>query len=193
MIFMNAMLRSSLIWASETYYNLKEQEIRQIERIEENFMRQLLKTRKSCPINQLYTELGQVPARFDIIKMRIFFLKYILEQDPESSLAKMYKLQLQNPKRGDWASQCKKSMEKIKLNLSNEQIRNMTKYEFKNLVRKKCKESAYQYLMNKRGKKGEQIIYSSIRMSEYLLPNEKMSIEDQRKKFEIRNKLSHKR
>ena len=152
-------------------------------------MRQLLKTRKSCPINQLYTELGQVPARFDIIKMRIFFLKYILEQDPESSLAKMYKLQLQNPKRGDWASQCKKSMEKIKLNLSNEQIRNMSKYRFKNLVRKKCKESAYQYLMNKRGKKGEQIIYSSIRMSEYLLPNEKMSIEDQRKIFEIRNNM----
>ena len=65
----------------------------------------------------------------------------------------------------------------------------MTKYKFKNLVRKKCKESVYKYLMNKRGKKGEQISYLSIRMSEYLLPNEKMSIEDQRKNFEIRNNM----
>ena len=97
MIFMNVMLRSSILWASESYYNLKEQEMRQIERIEENFMRQLLKTKKSCPINQLYTELGQVPARFDIMKLRIFFLKYILDQDPQSSLSKMYPLQLQNP------------------------------------------------------------------------------------------------
>ena len=66
----------------------------------------------------------------------------------------------------------------------------MTKYRFENLVRKKCKESAYQYLMNKRGKKGEQISYSSIRMSEYLLPNEKMSIEDKRTIFEIRNNMT---
>ena len=43
--------------------------------------------------------------------------------------------------------------------------------------------------MNKRGKKGEQISYLSIRMSEYLLPNEKMSIEDKRKIFEIRNNM----
>ena len=69
---MNVMLRSSILWASESYYNLKEQEMRQIERIEENFMRQLLKTKKSCPINQLYTELGKVPARFDMINSRIF-------------------------------------------------------------------------------------------------------------------------
>ena len=49
----------------ESYYNSKEQEIRQLERIEESFMRQLLKTKKICPINQL-------PARFDIMKLRLF-------------------------------------------------------------------------------------------------------------------------
>ena len=32
LIFMNVMLRSSILYASETYYNLKEQEIRQLER-----------------------------------------------------------------------------------------------------------------------------------------------------------------
>ena len=40
-IFLNVMLRSSILYASETYYNLKEPEIRAIERIEENFLRQL--------------------------------------------------------------------------------------------------------------------------------------------------------
>ena len=43
-IFMNVMLRSSILYACETYFNLKETEVRQIERIEESFMRQLLKT-----------------------------------------------------------------------------------------------------------------------------------------------------
>jgi hypothetical protein len=43
MIFMNVMLRSSILYASETYYNLKETEMRQIERIEKGYMRQLFR------------------------------------------------------------------------------------------------------------------------------------------------------
>jgi hypothetical protein len=53
MIFLNVMLRSSILYACETYYNLKENEIRFLERIEESFMRHLLKTSKGCPIVQL--------------------------------------------------------------------------------------------------------------------------------------------
>ena len=63
---MNVIIRSSILYASETYFDLKEKEMRQLERIEESYMRQLLKTTKGCPINQLYTEVGQIPARFDI-------------------------------------------------------------------------------------------------------------------------------
>jgi hypothetical protein len=39
MIFLNVMLRSSILYACETYYNLKEVELRQLERIEEGFLR----------------------------------------------------------------------------------------------------------------------------------------------------------
>ena len=39
MIFLNVMLRSSILYACETYYNMKEVELRQLERIEEGFLR----------------------------------------------------------------------------------------------------------------------------------------------------------
>ena len=42
LIFMNAMLRGSILYGCETYYNLKEKELRQIEHIEEGYMRQIL-------------------------------------------------------------------------------------------------------------------------------------------------------
>ena len=54
MIFLNVMLRSSILYGSETYYDLKEGELRALERIEESFMRQLLNTAKGCPIVQMY-------------------------------------------------------------------------------------------------------------------------------------------
>ena len=91
------------------------------------------------------------------MKLRLFFLKYILNQDPQSGIYRMYHLQLENPKRGDWASTCRKNMEDLNVNLSNEEIRKMSKNVFKNLIRKKCKEKGFEYLMKRRGKKGQNI------------------------------------
>ena len=60
MIFMNVMLRTSILYACETYYYLKENEIRQLERIEENYMHQLLRTKKSCPKVGVWPGTGQI-------------------------------------------------------------------------------------------------------------------------------------
>ena len=68
------------------YYNLKEGELRQIERIEEGYLRNVSKTTKGCPITQLYLEIGQIPARFEIQKMRLLYLKCILEESDDSLL-----------------------------------------------------------------------------------------------------------
>ena len=68
-IFLNVMLRSSILYACEAYYNLKENELRQLERIEEGFLRKMFNTSKGCPIVQLYLEAGHIPARFEIMKV----------------------------------------------------------------------------------------------------------------------------
>ena len=61
-IFMNVILRGSILYASETYYNLTEMQLRKIERIEEEYLRKVLKTSKGCPIVQMYLAVGQWPA-----------------------------------------------------------------------------------------------------------------------------------
>ena len=62
LILMKSMLRSSIYYACETYYDLKETEIRKLERIEEIFLRKILKTSSGCPINQLYLKVGLAPS-----------------------------------------------------------------------------------------------------------------------------------
>ena len=66
----------------------------------------LLKTGKSCPLSQLYAEIGLIPARYDIIRIRLLYLQSILTQKEDSMILCMLKLQLKHPKRGDWASTC---------------------------------------------------------------------------------------
>ena len=189
MIFLNVMLRSSILYASETYYKLKETELRQIERIEENYMRQLLKTSRGCPISQIYLELGQIPARFDIFKLRLYFLKDILNQEEDSLMFKFLQLQIQNPPKGDWASSCKENLKDLDLELSFDEIRTMPTTKYKRLVSAKLKPLAFTYLMSRRGEKGKEIQYKEIEMAEYLLPNNSLNIENKRTIFSIRNRM----
>ena len=188
-LFLNIMLRSSILYACETYYNLKETEIRAIEIIEENYMRQLLSNTKGCPISQIYLELGQSPARFHIFKMRGLFLKYILNQEENSMILKFFKLQLENPVRGDWVSTCMQNLQDLNICLSLEEIKEMSLYTYTGLLRTKCKESAFSYLLKKSGTKGGEIRYLKLEMAEYLLPNDEFDINEQKYIYSLRNKM----
>ena len=128
-IFMNSVLRGSILYSSDMYYDLKEAELRQIKRIEEGFLRKVLKTTMGCPITQLYLEMGVTPARFEIQKMRLLYLKNILEEREESSRNKFFFLQLELPTRGSWAQTCINDMKELKITETFEEIK-ITKYKF---------------------------------------------------------------
>ena len=190
LIFMNVILRGSILYAAETYYNLRENELRILERIEENYMRKLLKTTASCPVVQLYLELSQIPARFAIMKSRLFFLKSILNEKEESRIHKFLKLQLEEMKKGDWIWTCINDLKDIGFKQPLEEAKELKTNNFKKIVSQKIKENAFKYLMEKQRNKGKEIAYKEFQMSEYLMPNETMkNVEDQRYLFAIRNKM----
>jgi hypothetical protein len=153
-------------------------QLRKIERIEEEYLRKVLKTTMGCPIVQMYLEVGQWPARFEIQKIRLFFLKSILEEDDNSMVSNFFHLQLKQPTRGDWATTVQNDLKELNILETFDDIKRMSKTKFKNMVKIRIKRNAFNYLMKKRGSKGCQIQYSTLEMSEYLLPyNDKMKIE----------------
>ena len=82
------------------------------------FMRQLLNTNSGCPIVQLYLELGHTPARFGIMKLRLYFLKTILDQEKRSLISKIFHLQCQNGVKTDWATTCLNNLKELNINLT---------------------------------------------------------------------------
>ena len=172
------------------YYDLKEAELRQIERIEEGFLRKVLKTTMGCPITQLYLEMGVAPARFEIQKMRLLYLKNILEDNEESSRKKFFFLQLELPTRGSWAQTCINDMKDLRITETFEEIKLMTKYKFNSILKERIKKNALKYLLDKKGKKGKEIIYSELQMAEYLLPgSNNLTIEEKCKIFAVKNRM----
>ena len=189
-IFLHVILRSSILYACETYYYLKENQIRQLERIEEGYLRKLFQTTTGCPIVQLYLESGVIPARFAIKKARLMFLKSILEENPNSMIHRFITLQIEQPTKGDWISSCQQDLIDLDINLSFEEITKISKYQLKKQIKESISKKAFEYLIKKQGSKGKEMKYTELQMAEYLQPNEQeITIQEQRNIFAIRNKM----
>jgi hypothetical protein len=189
-IILNVMVRSSILYASEMYYDLRENEIRQLERIEEEYLRKVLNTSKGCPIVQLYLAVGHHPARFEVQKMRLLYLKYVLQENNDSLINKFLKLQLEVPTKGDWASSCMQDLKDLEILHTLEEIRVMSYNKFKNIVKTKVRDSAYNYLISKSRSKGKENQFEELSMAEYLLPlNKSLSISEKQRLFAVKNRM----
>ena len=76
------------------------------------------------------------------------------------------------------------------MNLNFEEIRKISKKRYSIILKKKITEIALNYLLDKRGSKGSEINYTSLEMSEFLLPfNNKLTISEKCELFAVRNRM----
>ena len=118
-------------------------------------MRKVLNTTKGCPITMLYLTLGHVPARFEIQKMRILYLKYILSQKEDSLVRTFFNLQVEIPTKGDWASRVIQDLKDLKISFTLKEIENMSYNLFKKIVKERIGKQAFIYLKDKIRSKGK--------------------------------------
>ena len=64
--YFNSLIRSSILFAGETNYNLTERKLRMLEGIEEDCLHKIFKTGRNCIGSLLYLETGVSPACFQI-------------------------------------------------------------------------------------------------------------------------------
>ena len=192
LIYFHSLLRSSLLYAGETYYNLTERNHRMLENIEEDCLRQILKTGKHCSMSLLYLELGVVPARFQIQIMMLNFLQYILQQDPNSLIQKFFRAQCDNPTKNDWVSHIKIILKDTRITLTFEEIANLKSHIFKKIVDTQVKSVAMKYLLSNIKSKGKEIKYSkNLECQGYLLPNNFLTVHEQREIFSFRSRMNN--
>ena len=78
-----------------------------------------------------------------------------------------------------------KDLEEFEITQTFEEIKQMSKSQFSNILKLKVKQNALKYLLNRQKSKGKEIKYENIRMAEYLLPYSKLSVSQKQKMFEI--------
>ena len=100
------------------WVNLTDRDIRELEKTDEILLSKILECEANTSNTFKYLELGIVPIRFEIMKRKIIFLQYILKQDKESMMFKVFKATCENPIKNDFVEKCKKYLQQLNIKMS---------------------------------------------------------------------------
>ena len=136
-IYLNSILRGSILYGAETMLYIKEDDFWKLEQIEEEQMRLFFSTDRSCPIHLLYLEAGQLPARFQVKRMILNYLHYIMQQPENSLLYSMFLAQREKPVRNDFCQNALTIITEFGIEETLDQIKkHKKKHIYKNCQRK---------------------------------------------------------
>ena len=88
-------LVSGMLFNSEIWYDLKENEMRELEEIDEALLRKILNAHSKTPIEALYLEMGCLPLRYIIMARRVNYLYYLCKLNEDELLYNFFKAQLE--------------------------------------------------------------------------------------------------
>ena len=114
------------------------------------------------------------------------FLHYLLNENEQSLLYKFLMAQDRNPTRNDWTITVRKDLQFLNLGENFEEIKQMSRYSLKLMVKKEIKMKAFQELLDIQ-KEGSKIKghYDELKMQEYLI-NQELSTDEKRTVFKMR-------
>ena len=191
MILRSSLFLSSLISNSEAWIGLTKKNITDLETVDEQLLRKMLSAHSKTPKELLYLELGALPVRFILMSRRINFLWYLINDKEGSLLKRFFEAQCDQPIRGDWVSTVKQDLAELEISLSFEEIERISKDAFKELVKKKVKKGALEYLqkLKQTHSKAKNLSYDELDLQMYLKSGtSKMTIKEKSFTFALRSR-----
>ena len=170
----NSYLISRILSSSEVWYGVTEADLRKLERIDEMLWSNILECSSSVPGDLIYLELGLLRIRDIIITRRIMFLHHIMHQEKESLLFRFFIAQVKSPSHNDWVSQVLRDLEDINLSIEFDEIENLSKDKFKEILLAHVHNYSFSELIIKKesrkseNAKGRNIHYKEHCMQTYL-------------------------
>ena len=122
---------------------------------------------------------------------RLNFLWYLVHQKEDSLLSKFFKAQVDDPIKGDWASQVKEDMTNLNMEMTFDDLKALSKETFKQTIKKHVRETAFKGLkeIQDSHSKSKKIDYKEMKMHEYLSADNGMTIKEKSFAFWARSQM----
>ena len=169
LLLRQAMLVNGMLFNSEAWHAITEEELRMMESVDEHLLRSLVKGHSKTSIEFLYLESGALPNRFLISSRRLLFLQTILKRPAEELTHQVYSAQKSDPVKGDFAKLIQSDLELIG-GVSEEHIKTCSKTILKSEIKAKIRSAAFKYLREKQKQhsKIKEFQYTKLETQEYM-------------------------
>ena len=166
-----AMLINGVLFNSEVWYGIADNDVKELESIDEHLLRSLVKAHSKTPKEFLYLESGTIPIRFIISSRRLMYLRTIITKDDDELVRRIFNAQVDNPSPGDYVELIKNDFQKIEEPFEEKEVLNKSKHEYKKLIKMKIRKSALRYLneLKNTHTKIKHIKYETLKCQEYLI------------------------
>ena len=165
-----AMLLNGILFNSEAWHAISEQDIKLLEGVDEHLLRSLVGGHSKTPLEFLYLEAGAIPIRFLISCRRMIYLQTLLRR-PDGELTKrVYLAQKEAPTYGDYFNLVKTDWEMMDEPLDEAAIVATSADAHKRKVKAKIRMSAFQFLQNKKKQhsKVKNVEYTKLETQKYM-------------------------
>ena len=165
-----AMLVNGMLYNSEAWHSISEEEIRKLEAVDEYLLRSLVKGHSKTSFEFLYLEAGALPIRYIISSRRILYLQTILKRPEEELTREVYSAQKSKPLKGDFCKLVEQDLQMIGGDVSEEFIESCSKSVLKATIKNKIQLAALSYLKDKQKQhsKVRDIVYNKLETQPYM-------------------------
>ena len=172
-----AMLLNGMLFNSEIWYGVKDEEVQKLSNIDEYLLRSILGLPAKTPKEALFLETGCLPVKYLLKMRRIMYLQHILKRPKTELIRKFYEAQKCKTSKGDWVKIVKEDMNEINLEMTDLQISKMTKQKFKKNLKKKISTEAFNYLIKikETHSKMSEVEYKGLQIQSYLKSDSTLS------------------
>lgn len=153
---------------TEVWYRVTTKQIESLEAADERIIRENFSLHSKISRVFLYLEFAIVPIRFLIKVRRLLYLKW----EPKDSLVyRFLQIMIKKPLVGDWINLVKQDLKDLEVNLNFDEIKRISKQEFKDKIKQKMFEKAFEYLIliKEKQSKLKDITYNKFETQHYLL------------------------
>ena len=189
MMLRTSMLVNGMLYNIESMNNLSTLQINQLEDCDKQFMRRLFDAEQETPVEAFYLETSAWPFRHILMGRKLMYFWTLLNKSETELVKSVFDAQCEFPSKGCWISEVKDILKSCKIYHTNEEIRKLSKINFKNLVKEKIQIKVMSYLVTLQNKhKKTENLHLESEMQKYLISSD-ISLTQKKFLFKLRSKM----
>ena len=153
-------------------------------------MRSLFNAEMGTPIESFFIETSTIPLRFILKGRRIMYYWTLLKKGKEELVKRVFLAMQEFRVKSDWMSQVEDDLLSFDIQFNEDEIAEMSRWKFKQIVDKQMREKSEQYLTELQIKHSKStFLHQGEKMQQYLC-TDKLSTREKQLLFKLRSSVT---